>query len=123
MFSQLEKAADDHQISQAQHVVKEIKDNWPTLCKEVAILADKLIIEPKTTTTMDDIDTDQLRKLLTEWLKATQAGELREDIAENVQHAAPASVKKPIVDAINAIDDFDFNVAANHLESALETLQ
>lgn len=72
---------------------------------------------------MDDIDTDQLRKLLTEWLKATQAGELREDIAENIQHAAPASVKKPIVDAINAIDDFDFNVAANHLESALETLQ
>jgi len=123
LFSQLEKAADDHQISQAQHVVKEITDNWPTLCKEVATLADKLVIEPKTTTTMDDIDTEQLRDLLTEWLKATQAGELREDIAENVQHAVPASVKKPIVDAINAIDDFDFNVAASHLESALETLQ
>lgn len=122
MFSQLEQAADKHCTNAAQHALEDITQHWPSLVTEVEALVQQNINSP-TPQPHDSIESGQLRALLTEWLQATQMGELREDIAESVHNAAPKTIKKFIIKAISAIDEFDFHIAATQLETALDTLE
>lgn len=122
LFAQLELAADKHCSEQAQTASEEISLHWPKLHDEVEKLYQPFDNQPESqsSNTMDSV---QLRRLLTEWLNATKVGELRDDIIESVHKSAPTTVNKSIVDAINAIDEFDFKIAADHLEAALESLE
>lgn len=70
-----------------------------------------------------DVSEEEILALLNQWLKATRAGELRDDLAAQLPQVAPDKIKKMIVDALNAMDEFDFKAAAGFIQSAIDALQ
>lgn len=122
-FSHLEKAADQHQPVQCKQAIEEIAKGWLTLRQDVDQLdipvADNLQSEGEAAIE----DHHAITTILHEWLQATQLGELRDDLAAQLQRSSPNTIKKQIVDAMNAIDEFDFKSAVSSLESAIDTLQ
>lgn len=122
-FTSLEKNADQQLIQPARQAIEYIADAWKALVLDIEHLQAESSDVAPLRQEAPAMDHQSLLTHLGEWLHATQLGELRDDLAEQLQLTAPNTIKKHIVEAVNAIDEFDFKSAADALESAIDTLQ
>ncbi|EMQ2876472.1 PAS domain S-box protein [Vibrio navarrensis] len=121
-FTQLEKSADGHRPAQAEKSLAEISQYWAQLMVELDMLQQRATRHVSQSQPLD-VSEEEILALLNQWLKATRAGELRDDLAAHVPQVAPDQIKKMIVDALNAMDEFDFKAAAGFIQSAIDALQ
>ncbi len=121
-FSQLEKASDEHLPAQAESALEIAEQHWLKLETELKQLSNdnnKSLQRLK----YSPLATDEAADMLQEWLEATLSGELLDDLALQLKHAAPAPAKKSINDAINAMEEFDFDSASNFIRQAIASLK
>lgn len=121
-FTQLEKSADGHRPAQAEKSLAEISQYWAQLMVELDMLQQRATRHVSQSNPLD-VSEEEILALLNQWLKATRAGELRDDLAAQLPQVAPDKIKKMIVDALNAMDEFDFKAAAGFIQSAIDALQ
>ncbi|EPS3421911.1 PAS domain S-box protein [Vibrio fluvialis] len=121
-FTQLEKSADAHLPAHVNQALADIERYWAELKRDSARLNDHSQ-ENAPFTADAEIDTQALIVHLNDWLHATQSGELRDDLAALLLQLSPATIKKQIVEAHHAIDEFDFKAAAQAMQQALNALQ
>ncbi|MGG5575253.1 PAS domain S-box protein [Vibrio diazotrophicus] len=121
-FSDLERAVNAHMPTQARSAVTNIEKLWNTLMSDIeqlqVLYALDEEVEPESS-----LRNTELQELLEDWLIATRAGELRDETVAKLKQGSPEMIKKHINDAVNAIEEFEFEAAERAIINAIETLQ
>lgn len=124
LFAQIEHAAIQQDHAKALPLIGDLSLCWHKVKQELdsRIALSQTDTQVKEITLDDALPADEIERLLTEWRAATHSGELREDIGETLRSRAPDKLQKPIIDAMNAIDEFEFSKASEHIDLALTYL-
>ncbi len=121
-FSDLERAVDAHMPAQSLNALEAAEQQWSHLEKDLI----QFEVEQNQQESLPEksvLESDEAIEMLHEWLDATLAGELKDDLALQLKQGAPDLVKKLITDAINEIEEFDFEAASVFIRQAIASLK
>lgn len=122
-FAALEKASDQHRLSDVKTALTHVSEIWPILEADIRTLESSLEPISDTQTEAGTLSDQTLVELLTEWLHLTESGELDDELAQNIVNGAREDISSIVYQAAQAIDDFEFKEAVELIHQARSILR
>ena len=117
-FSVLEKAATEHNLSEAASTVTQIAMVWQELADDIKSL--ELTLEPiqEETVLNGSLTLEEQTKMLTEWLHITESGEINDELTQAILLGARSDIESLVRQAAHALDEFEFKEAIQFINQA-----
>lgn len=122
-FSELEKAADKGDFNDISRTLEILDEHWQWLDDDLKRLFAHQAPSLPNANHAASVSTQVLIERLDKWLSITESGEIDDDLAQALQQEAGHGDHVMLINkAIQAIDEFDFKAAADHIRAARASL-
>lgn len=121
-FITLEKACDNHRLTDVKAALKQISDIWAELESDIKQLEQSLEPISEKPSEEGHLSDQSLAELLSEWLDVTESGELNDELAQQIVLGASEEIAPFVRQAAQAIDEFEFKEAVALIQQARSAL-
>ncbi len=118
LYAQLENVLREQSFDKVTQAVERIQMQWKVFDQEVQVLAPTEDTKPDTSIDEPELSRYELHEMLEQWLQITLSGEIDDELANNLEKGVGARLRPTIRKAINAVDEFDFDVAITRIKEA-----
>lgn len=123
-FTMLEKAANNHQISDIAASITQISIAWQELAEDIQSL--EVTLTPITNEINDeegDFSIQEQIELLTEWLYITESGEIDDELTQKLLSSVRSDIEPLVRQAAHHVDEFEFKEAVKQIYQARTLLR